>query len=161
MSKRKIRINAMDFVILAVIAAAAALLLYVFVWSDAGESAQPETMELTYVVEIVGMDEQFENAVQDGDRVEDAVKRGLLGTVSGTPEVRDTLKAEYDQDTRSEVYVKVPGKSNLYVTITADAAVTPQGYMVNGQYVYVGAPMSMLFPNLKCDGYCIQLDAAE
>ena len=91
MSKRKIRINAMDFVILAVIAAAAALLLYVFVWSDAGESAQPETIELTYVVEIVGMDEQFENAVQDGDRVEDAVKRGLLGTVSGTPEVRDII----------------------------------------------------------------------
>lgn len=161
MSKRKIRINAMDFIILAVIAAAAALLLYVFVWSDSGESAQPENTQITYVVEIVGVDERFENAVQDGDRVEDAVKRGLLGVVSGTPEVRGTLKAEYDNDTQTEVYSRVPGKSNLYITITADASVTPQGYTVNGEYVYVGAPLSMLFPNLKCDGYCIQLDAAE
>ena len=95
MEKRKIRINAMDFVIVAVILAAAALLLYVFLWSDESETTQKKTAEITYVVEIVGVDEQFQHNIQDGQRVEDAVKRGYIGTVKGTPEVRDMLKAEY------------------------------------------------------------------
>lgn len=161
MKKRKIRINAMDVVILMVILAAAALLLYVFVWSDESESTQSQKTEITYVVEIVGVEEQFAHMIRDGQVVEDAVKRGKIGTVKGTPEVRDTLKAEYSNEADMEVYSRVPGRSNLYITITAEADVYPQGYMVNGEYVYVGAALSLMFPDLKCDGYCIRLDAAE
>jgi len=161
MEKRKIRINAMDFVIVAVILAAAALLLYVFLWSDESETTQKKTAEITYVVEIVGVDEQFQHNIQDGQRVEDAVKRGYIGTVKGTPEVRDMLKAEYDNTAGKEVYNRVPGKCNLYITITSEADVSPRGYSVNGEFVYVGAQLSLMFPDMKCDGYCIRLDAAE
>lgn len=161
MKTHKIRINTMDVLILAVILAAAALLLYVFVWSDESETNQPLKTEITYVVEVIGIEEQFAHSIMDGQVVEDAVKRGMIGTVKGTPEVRDTLKADYSNDTGMEVYSRVPGRSNLYITITAEADVTPRGYMVNGEYIYVGAALSLMLPDIKCDGYCIRLDAAE
>lgn len=161
MKKRKIRINGMDFAILAVIAAAVFLILYIFVWSDDTDTIQSETAEILYVVEVVGIDEQFEDLIKEGQRVEDAVKRGVMGTVEGKPEVRDMLKAEFDNVSGQEVYNTVPGKSNLYITIRADASVTDRGYSVNDEYIYVGAQLSMVFPEMKCDGYCIQLDVVE
>ena len=161
MKKRKIRINAMDILILVVILAAAALLLYVFVWSDESETTQVQKAEITYVVEIIGVEEQFAHNIKDGQVVEDAVKRGKIGTVKGTPEVRDMLKADYSNTTGEEVYSRVPGRVNLYITIVAEADVSPRGYMVNGEYVYVGGDFSLMFPEMKCDGYCIRLDAAE
>ena len=161
MKKRRIHINAMDFVILAVIAAAVILLLYVFVFSDESEVPQDTFTEITYVVEVTGVEEQFENRIKDGQRVEDAVKRAYLGTVTGTPEVRDTLRAQFDNDSRTEVYSKIPGKCNLYITITAEAAVTNHGYLVGEQYIYVGELLSMVSPDMKCEGYCIRIDAAE
>ena len=162
MKKRKIRINGMDFAILAVIAAAVLLILYVFVWSGkADAAAQNEKAEILYVVEIIGVDEPFVNLIREGQRVEDAVARGFLGTVEGKPEVRDMLKADYDNATGEEVYYPVPGRFNLYITIRAEADVTNRGYSVNDEYVYVGAQMSLLFPEMKCDGFCIQLDVVE
>ena len=161
MNKRKIRINGMDIVILAVIAAALALLLYIFVWSAGPEKAETEYVALVYVLEVTGLEGQFQNLVQAGQPVQDAVKRGNMGTVVSTPQITPMKKAEFDNDTGQEVYNEVPGRYRMLVTIEASAAVTEQAYTVGGQEVYVGALMSLVFPGLKCDGYCVDLEIAE
>jgi len=161
MNKRKLRINGMDIVILAVIAAALALLLYIFVWSAGPESTEQEYVDLVYVLEVTSLEGQFQNLVQAGQPVLDAIKRGNMGTVVSTPHITPMKKAEFDNDTRQEVYNEVPGRYRMLVSIEASAVVTEQGYTVGDQDVYVGALMSLVFPNLKCDGYCIDLEIAE
>jgi len=161
MNKRKIRINGMDIVILAVIAAALALLLYIFVWSAEPETAEAEYVDLVYVLEVTSLEGQFQNLVQAGQPVQDAVKRGNMGTVRSTPQITPMKKAEFDNDTRQEVYNEVPGKYRMLVSIETSAVVTEQGYVVNGQEIRVGSFMSLVFPGLKCDGYCVDLEIAE
>ena len=161
MNKRKIRVNGMDIVILAVIAAALALLLYIFVWSAEPENAEAEYVDLVYVLEVSSLEGQFQNLIQAGQPVQDAVKRGNMGTVRSTPQITPMKKAEFDNDTRQEVYNEIPGTYRMLVSIEASAVVTEQGYTVGGQDVYVGALMSLVFPNLKCDGYCVDLEIAE
>jgi len=59
------------------------------------------------------------------------------------------------------VYNEVPGKYRMLVSIETSAVVTEQGYVVNGQEIRVGSFMSLVFPGLKCDGYCVDLEIAE
>jgi len=161
MGKRKIRVNGMDIVILAVLAAAVALLLYIFVWSDEGTgAAQTEYASITYVIEVKEIDERFAGMVKTGQKIEDAVKHGPLGTVSGV-EVQDTLLAKYDEISGREVYHPIPGKVNMYITVTAEAAVSELGYSVGGEMVRVGKFFSLQCPELQCYGYCIKLDVEQ
>lgn len=161
MNKRKIRINGMDVVILAVILAAVLLLLYVFVWSAGQETTETEYVDLVYVVEVTNLDGQFQNSIQAGQAVLDAVKRGSMGTVKGTPQVVPMKVAAYDNDSGQEVYNEVPGKYRMQITIEAKAAVSSQAYTVGGQAIYVGEKLSLVFPNMKCDGYCVDLMVVE
>lgn len=159
--KRKIRINGMDVVILAVIAAAVVLVLYVFVWSAGQETTETQYVDLVYVVEVTNVEGQFQNGIQAGQLVLDAVKRGGMGTVQGTPQVIPMKVAEYDNESGQEVYSEVPGKYRMLITIEAKAAVSEQEYTIDGQSVYVGSKMSLVFPNMKCDGYCVDLLVME
>ena len=161
MGKRKVRVNGMDLVILAVILAAVALLLYVFVWSDEStDASQTQYTDITYVVEIKEIDERYAGMVKVGQQIEDAVKHGALGTVAGV-EVQTTLVPKYDETTGKEVYSPVPGKINLYITVTAEAAISSLGYSVSGEMIRVGKHISMQCPELLCHGYCIKLDVAQ
>ncbi len=161
MTKRKIRINGMDVVILTVIAAAVLLLLYVFVWSAGEDTAETEYVDLVYVVEVMSLDGQFQNSIQAGQPVLDAVKRGSMGTVQTTPQVVPMKVAAYDEESGQEVYNEVPGKYRMSISIEAKAAVSPQAYTVGGTAIYVGEKLSLVFPNMKCDGYCVDLMVVE
>ncbi len=158
MKTRKLRINAMDMVILLVLAAAVCLLLYVFVWSDKGEVSQSsEKAEIEYVVEFTSLEEQFADRIQLDEPVLDSVQRGSMGIVAATPESIPMERVNLDMVNGRLVSSPYPGRINLYVTIRAEADVSEREYSIAGQPVYVGAKLSLLFPNMKCDGYCIQI----
>ncbi len=160
MKTRKLRINGMDLVILLVLAAAVCLLLYVFVWSDKGEVSQySEKTEIEYVVELTSLEEQFADRIQAEDPVLDAVLRGSMGTVYGTPESIPMERINLDMENGRLVSSIYPGRVSIYVTIRAEADVTDAEYSIAGQPVYVGAKLSLLFPDMKCDGYCIKIKA--
>ena len=99
--------------------------------------------------------------IQTGEPVKDAVKRGDMGTVTETPLVSPMKTAEFDNNTRQEVYHEVPGKYTMQVAIEARAAVSNRGYTVGDQFIYVGGLYSLAFPNMKCNGYCVDLEIAE
>ncbi len=162
MKTRKLRINGMDLVILLVLAAAVCLLLYVFVWSDKGEVSQSgEKAEIEYVVELSGLEEQFADRIKEGEPVLDAVLRGSMGAVFGTPESITAERINMDIDSGRLVSSTYPGRVNMYITIRAEADVTEREYSIAGQPVYVGAKLSLLFPGMKCDGYCIKIKAID
>ncbi len=66
MSKRKLRFNAIDALIILVIAAAVFVLLYVFVFSGRGTqtTAEVTTTTIRYVVELQNMDEHLQDTVK-------------------------------------------------------------------------------------------------
>lgn len=157
MTNRKIRFNFVDLLILAVIALAAVLLLYVFVWSGrTPETAQTQYTDIEYVVEIQRIDEAFVSQVRVGQAAEDLVERKQIGTIRWV-ETTPAQDINFNFTTGQEEYSEVEGKVNLYLTISAQAIETESSYTVDSYEIRVGRLVSLLLPNFQCNGYCIEL----
>lgn len=156
MEKRRLRINVMDILILCLIAAVVALVLYIFVWGDRTQGAEADTVTLRYVVEITDMPEAFESCLHKGDRVEDAVERGDMGNVVNL-RFTEMRRAEFDSVQLREVYPTVEGKLRAIITIETEVTKTDRSYSSGGQEIYVGAKLSLLLPQVSVYGYCIEL----
>ncbi|MBR5312718.1 MAG: DUF4330 domain-containing protein [Clostridia bacterium] len=161
MSKRKLRFNGIDALIILVIAAAVFVLLYVFVFS--GRGSQQTAAEVTYttihyVVELQNIDEHLEDAVKKDQRVEDAVERKKIGTVSGVQAV-PFEKVTFDYQNGRETFSSVDGKITLKITIEAQAVETDRAFTVDGCEIRVGQQYSLILPDLYGYGYCTEIIA--
>ena len=158
MSKRKLRFNAIDALIILVIAAAVFVLLYVFVFSGRGTqtAAEVTTTTIRYVVELQNMDEHLQDAVKKGQLVEDAVERKKIGTVSGIQAV-PFEKITFDYVNGRETTSSVEGKVTLKITIEAQAVETDRVFTVDGCEIRVGQQYSLILPDLYGYGYCTEL----
>lgn len=157
MSKRKLRFNAIDALIILVIAAVVFVLLYIFVFSGRGtQAAEVNYTTIQYVVEIQNIDEHLEDAVKKGQLVEDAVERKKIGTVSGTQAV-PFEKITFDYENGHETTSAVDGKITLKITIEAQAVETDRAFTVDGCEIRVGQQYSLILPDLYCYGYCTEI----
>ena len=162
MSKTKIKFNIMDALILLTVLAVTAVLLYVFVFSetDDGLTTDENSYTLTYVVEVVGISEEFADKIVIGSPVIDSSKKLNIGTVTAVEEhPYQYLGTNLTEG--SLVVNSVDGQCNLYVTIQADAVLDGIGYSIGGYDIYVGGKVYLSFADLVCTGYCISLDAAQ
>ena len=159
MNKRKLRFNGVDVLLILMIAAAAFVLLYVFVFSDRGSDVQSgsDTVKIQYVVQLQNLDARFSESVRRGQAVEDAITRKSVGTVVGV-ETQDFEKVVFDYDTGREVVSRAEDRITLLVTIEADAVETDQAFLVDGCDIRVGKQFSLILPELYGVGYCIRLD---
>jgi hypothetical protein len=154
MKKNKIRFNLIDLLIILVIAAAVFLLLYVFVFS--GNKNQAEDVNYTnirYVFEIQKVDSRFEDLVEVGQPVQDAVERRSIGTVTGVQAV-PYQKLVYDANTGAEVAADVENMITLKITVEATAIETDRAFSVDGCIIKVGKQYSLALPGMYCVGYC-------
>ena len=158
MSKRKLRFNAIDALIILVIAAAVFVLLYVFVFSGRGTQTASEVTSTTirYVVELQNMDEHLRNVVKKDQPVEDAVERKKIGKVVGVQPV-DFEKITFDYVNGRETTSKVEGKVTLKITIEAQAVETDRAFTVDGCQIRVGQQYSLILPDLYGYGYCTEI----
>ncbi len=158
MSKRKLRFNAIDALIVLVIAAAVFVLLYVFIFSGRGTQTAAEVNYTTiqYVVELQNIDEHLEDAVKKGQLVEDAVERKKIGTVSGVQAV-PFEKITFDYENGRETTAAVDGKITLKITIEAQAVETDRAFTVDGCEIRVGQQYSLILPDLYGYGYCTEI----
>ncbi|MGN1345554.1 MAG: DUF4330 domain-containing protein [Eubacteriales bacterium] len=156
MSKRKLRFNAMDVLILLILAAVVFVLLYVFVFSERGTQTEVNYTTIRYVVEIQNIDEQLVDAVEKGQLVEDAVERKKIGVVSGIQSV-PYEKVTFDYENGRETTARVDGKITLKITIEAQAVETDRAFTVDGCEIRVGQSYSLIFPGLYGYGYCTEL----
>jgi len=158
MSKRKLRFNAIDALIILVIAAAVFVLLYVFVFSGRGTQTAAEVNYTTiqYVVELQNIDEHLEDAVKKGQLVEDAVERKKIGTVSGVQAI-PYEKVTFDYESGRETVASVEGKITLKISIEAQAVETDRAFTVDGCEIRVGQQYSLILPDLYGYGYCTEI----
>lgn len=154
MNKRKLRFNFIDVLIILVILAVAAVLLYVFVLSDNNDQIEElNYSNIQYVIEIQNVDKQFEGAVQVGQLVKEAVKQKYIGTVSGVEAVPYQMKT-FDYELGIETVSYVEDKITLKITIDAQAVETDRAFTVDGYEIRVGKSYSLALPNMYCSGFC-------
>lgn len=161
MKKNKIRFNLIDLLIILVIAAAVFLLLYVFVLS--GNKNQVEEVNYTnirYVFEIQKVDSRFEDLVEVGQPVQDAVERRSIGTVVGVQAV-PYQKLVFDSSTGTEAVADVENMITLKITVEATAVETDRAFSVDGCIIKVGQQYSLALPGMYCVGYCTHIGNAR
>lgn len=157
MNKRKLRFNAVDVLIILFIAAAAFVLLYVFVLSDRSSDAQiGDPAKIEYVVQIQNVDSRFAESVRRGQHVEDAITRKSIGNVIGV-EPKPYEKISFDSIAGREVISEVEGRITLLVTIEADVRETDRAFLADGCDIRVGKQFSLIFPDFYGVGYCTAL----
>lgn len=162
MSKTKVRFNIMDALILLTVLAVIAVLLYVFVFSETGDSltGDADTYELTYVVEVTKLRSEFAQLVTPGTPVIESAKKMPIGTVTAV-EVLPYQHMATNLTDGSLALTSVDDACNLYVTIVADAALDGISYSIGGYKICVGSQLYLSFADLVCEGYCISLTAAQ
>jgi len=157
MTKRKIRFNFVDLLILLLFAAAAALVAFVFMGRDGSESVSethPATIE--YVVELKNLDSSLQDTLAVGQTVEDAIERKTIGELRAISK-SDAQVIHFNYTTGEEEYSVVEGKINLTLTIRATAEESDVSFTVNDYEVRVGKLISIILPGFQGHGYCIGL----
>ena len=161
MRKRKMKFNIMDVLILLVIAAVAAVLLYVFVFSENTPMASlggTQTTKITYVVELTGIDDALSDNISVGETMIDAAKKMNIGTIVAVESQPYVYLGKNLTDGTMEL-TTVDNKSTVYVTVEADATLSGISYSISGYDIYVGEKVYLSLPNFTGTGYCISLKA--
>ena len=160
MRKRKMKFNIMDVLILLVIAAVAAVLLYVFVFSEntpMDSLGGTQTTKITYVVEIANVDDIYADKISVGDTLIDSSKKMNIGTITAV-ESQPYVHLGKNLTNGTMELTTVDNRSTIYVTVEADATLSGFSYNVNGYTVYVGQQVHLSLPHFVGSGYCIALE---
>ncbi len=157
--KRKLRFTPVDLLILVVLAAAVALVAFLFGGKDETDVVPvvqntPATIE--YVIEIREVDANVHRAFAAGQVVEDAINRRSIGVLKAFYEA-PTEKKGLDFESNEEVYTPVDGQVNLMLTVTAQAVESESAFTVDGYEIRVGKGISLILPEFQGYGYCISL----
>lgn len=161
MNNRKLRFNFIDLIILLVIGAVVAVLLYVFVFSDKSNAQVNETeyTKITYEIEVLGIDSKIAESVAGkyaGVPVTEVVQRRAIGNVVEISLHEYNLPG-YNNEIGAENYSTVSNKNNLVVTIEAQAIESDRAFTVDGYEIRVGQLISFFTPEFQGYGYCITL----
>ena len=158
MTKRKLRFNAIDAIIILAVAAVLFVLLYIFVFDkDNGQTSASDFKPIQYTIMIQNIDEANSNIIKVGQPVTDAIKKKSIGTVVGV-QVAGMTQTSFNYETEKEVYSPVEGRVSLKVTIEGDAEVTDREFTIDDLVIRVGHQYSLMFPEIYCVGFCIDLN---
>jgi hypothetical protein len=156
-AKGRIRFNVVDFfVVLFVVLVLVASVAY-FIPEVTAHFAANGEVEITYVLEFRGVDDDFIANVLSGDNAYESSQNFSMGTVKAvSTEAYSSL--EYDNALGEAVLKDHPAKKTLVITITSTAVYTEgEGYSINGKRIAVGAQYNVRFPNFSGSAYCTQV----
>ncbi|MBE6625710.1 MAG: DUF4330 family protein [Ruminococcaceae bacterium] len=160
MSKRKIRFNIIDLIIILIIVAAAFVLVKVFTGGNNDIVTETNYKKIQYVIEIQNVEDRFDGSVKKGDAVQDAIERKSIGTVVGV-QSSQFERITFDYDSGMETVSVVEGRIVLNITIEATAVVTDRAFTVDGCEIRVGEQYSVILPEFYGIGYCIKVTETD
>ena len=157
------KFNVVDFLLIVVVLLICASLVYLFLPSSLVKNiTADQTVPLSYVIEVKGVDEQYIDNISVLDLVQDSVSKGELGTVEAVennPYSELKYNMQQEEDNGVGILSSIKGKYNLTITVTATARYEEgEGYTVNGTRIAVGEKIYAKFPNYACEAYCISLE---
>ena len=157
MEKRKHRFNIVDLVLILIIAALAALLI----WRAVSGSSEQTKVGLTYVMQTLQgsvdemIPEEMAGNIQPGDGVFDSESGRRIGTVVTC----DSRPAQYTAS--NGTVTEVAGYRTLYITCEAEALDEGGKLSVGGVPGSTGKTYTLMFPRLTCGAECISVEGAR
>ena len=149
---KKIRLNFIDFTLIAVMVLALGMLIYIFSTGEVTSSSKDKTT-IEYTIEIDRMPEEFKNLVKVGNTVYDTDTLCAIGEVTDV-----SYSASYhkgvDNATGDIVYSEYPGAVLMSITVKASAVKTDTGYSISEYKLAVGLDMNIRVPNFTGTGIC-------
>lgn len=159
-SKQKHKFNAIDAIIIFLIAAVAAS--GVLLWSKSRSRKASNTFEIEYVIELRTIRDEFVDNIKVGSTIVDSAKKYRLGeviAVSSTP-------AQYtgvDLENGELVYSNYPEHSNVDITVKTTATMDDDGmYIIDSGYrISVGSMIYVRTPDYVGTGFCTKFKKTE
>lgn len=158
---KKGRFNIVDalIVIIVLILIFSALWIFdPFNWFSANEV---QDVNLRYVVELKGIDDDVKNNIKIGENVSLSSTNYVVGKVISL-KTQESVAWEYDADKGAMVKKTIEGKNDIYVTIELNCTYeNGVGYMINGQQIAVGTSMNFRFANFASVGTCVSMEVVQ
>ena len=155
MSKRKFRFNIIDALIILLVLAAVGVIGYVV----ASEKQTPEEVKqdkkIQYVIQITELKDEFTGNIKPGETLYEVETNKKLGVVTAC-----NSEKTYYTDSKKGVQVisEIDGRSNMFVTVEADASFKDNIYTVNGVSILVGTSIRFITPGLTSGAVVVSLE---
>lgn len=160
--KKNSSFNILD--ILIVVGLLAFVAIIVLVYSPVGFlDINSDNSTIIYSICISGVDADFAGSVKIGDVVTD-VSGYKLGVVASDVEIEPHVIYEYrenDDGSGSIVRITHPELVDLIITISADAVIKDDGYMVDGKRISLETEYDLVFPGFESKGVCVSLSVEK
>jgi len=159
--KPRWRLNAVDIVIIAVVLAAAAALLYLWRASGKSSDAAANTKPVHYTIELNNMAAGTAQKIKPGDTIVDSEKKFVMGTVESVAILPATTQAT-DYQTGNTLTVENPGRDLAQITLVSDCSTTDnQIRAASGYVISVGKEVHAAGPGYAGIGYIIGIDRED
>ncbi len=162
MEKKRIKTNIIDILIIAVLVAAIVLAALVYSPWELIDRIGGSGEDVTYTVEICGVDRAIATAVaadvKEGQAVTEGASKKLLGVVAGPIEISNHEQVRYDKESGSTEMVSDPALADMIIVISVNAERDEsRGYSIDGLRLAVGAEYELTLPNYSAKGCCISI----
>ena len=161
MSKKKVRLNVVDAIIIVLVLALIAAAVYVLFGNKllAG-SSEKEKKKISFVLQVSELrDIYLTNLSKDEDAYEADSGKYLGKIVSVSSEVATRMGT--DRGSGAQVISEIEGTSNLFVTIENEAEYYEGRYLVEGIPIVVGSVVTLVTPNLVAPANIISVEIID
>ena len=157
---KKRKFNAIDAVILLVIAAAVGVAIFLF--SSEEVETPMSRVKLEYVVDIKSISDDIAAEFNIGDKMVDSVQKYNLGQIIAV-EYENAVYAGEDIVNGKATAYDYPDHTRVILTMLADATVGDNGrYLIDGGYdISVGTAVYIRLPGFNGIGYCTSFRETE
>lgn len=150
----KRKISTIDIlIILAVIAA----IVFVVKYFSANSKKAYNVPEVSYVVELKSLPDDYLDVFKEGDKITDGVKGGYLGKVSKV-EIKNNVETREDTENGKFVQSSFEKRKDVYLTISGvPTTYTDDEMLFATQEIKVGKQLHMKSKNYVGHGYIISV----
>ncbi len=119
-------------------------------------SRESESTTIEYTLEFKQLGNSALGFIKEGDSVRDPDTKQTIGTVVSV-QIETYSEIAYDKESGNAYMAEMPGLSNLFVTIRAEASHNNRGYYVGGARFLVGKESNIWSQGFAGTGYCISI----
>ena len=158
MAQKKVKFTLIDALIIIAVIAVIAVVGSIFL--PAKMSAGGESTKAVFTVLLTAKEEDFANAIHIGDIVSISNKEKDTAVVTGV-EVKPAESLEYNSEEGEYIVQTIANKSDVYVTVEADATADDKLIPVGTTPVKVGLEMPVRGKGYASMGYIIEADTVD
>lgn len=157
MSKRKFRFNIIDALIILLVLAAVGVIGYVVASEKQAPEEVKQDKKIQYVIQITELTDEFTGNIKPGETLYEVETNKKLGVVTACNSEK-TYYIGTDSKKGVQVISEIDGRSNMFVTLEADASFKDNIYTVNGVSILVGTSIRFITPGLTSGAVVVSLE---